>query len=123
LAPFRVQIRVTDGCRPLSRDEAIGRALPHYPIPPPQTISAKLMHVSQYEHIFATPLNLAADTLVWGVLTADPVRVSPASTPAPIQWIANAVDTCTDWKSWPWGGVSEPADWRAEKDLSMTGGG
>jgi hypothetical protein len=77
------------------------------------------MHVSQYEHIFGTPLNLAADTLVWGVVTADPVKVFPAPTPVPVQWLANAVDACTAWKSGPWGGISEPAGWNTANDLSV----
>jgi hypothetical protein len=120
--PANVRVTVTAGCQLLSRGDAVNMTMPRYPIPPPQKISAKLMHVSQYEQLFAARLDLPPDTLVWAVLTADPVITSPpVSTPPPVQWTATAVDACTDWVSYRWAGTTEPAGWETIPDQSPGG--
>ena len=122
--PVNVRITVTDGCQRLSRDAAAKMATPQYPLPPPVTVSTKLIRASQYEQLFGGRLNLAADSLVWAVLAAteSAIQSSPPTNPPALYWSSIAVGACTDRASpWSGGGSSPPAGWDAVADQAAPG--
>ena len=101
---------------PLTRDQAVDKALNRDPVsrpqgssppPGPNSISAKLMSPGQYGRYTYVPGQRieVADSEVWGVLIA--YVVAPETT----QWVAVAVDPCTDRVFGEWLGTARPSGW------------
>jgi hypothetical protein len=116
LKAFLATINVTEACVPLTRDQAIDKALNRNPVsrpqgssppPGPNSISAKLMSPGQYLRYTYVPGQRieVADSEVWGVLMA--YVVAPQAT----QWVAVAVDPCTDRVFGQWLGTTRPSGW------------
>lgn len=116
MAQFIVHIDVTDGCIPLTHDQAMDKALNRNPMsrpqgssppPGPNSITATSMSVGQYWQSTylpgVRPLGIPTYTPVWAVL------MSYKTTTTTLQWIAVAVDPCTDRVFGEWAGTSPPA--------------